>query len=41
MALYCFEEGLAATIRTIKDEIKALESNKPALGIPSQVRELN
>lgn len=41
MALYCFEEGLAATKRTIKDEIKALESNKPALGIPSQVRELN
>ena len=41
MALYCYEEGLAATIKTIKDEIKALESNKPALVIPSQAKELN
>ena len=41
MALYCYEEGLEATIKTIKDEIKALESNKPALVIPSQVKELN
>jgi hypothetical protein len=41
MALYCFEEGLPATIKTIKDEIKALESKKPALLIPSQVKELN
>ena len=41
MALFCYEEGLAATIKTIKDEIKALESNKPALVIPSQAKELN
>lgn len=41
MALYCYEEGLEATIKTIKDEIKALESNKPALVIPSQAKELN
>jgi len=41
MALYCFEEGIAATVKTIKDEIKELESNKPALVIPSQAKELN
>ncbi|MFM8693080.1 MAG: hypothetical protein ACKOCY_00460, partial [Actinomycetota bacterium] len=41
MALYCYEEGLAATIKTIKDEIKELESKKPALVIPSQAKELN
>ena len=41
MALYCYEEGLEATIKTIKDEIKALESNKPALVIPAPAKELN
>jgi hypothetical protein len=41
MALYCFEEGLTATIKTINDEIKALESKRPALVIPSQIKELN
>ncbi len=36
-----YEKGLAATIKTLEDEIKALESNKPALVIPAPAKELN
>ena len=34
LALYSYENGIPATIKAIKDEIKEIESNKPKLVLP-------
>lgn len=41
MALYSYEEGIAATVKSIKEEIKQLEGSKPALVIASEPKALN
>lgn len=41
MALYSYEEGIPATIKSINQEIKQLESKKPVLALNSSVKRLN